>query len=43
MEKSKIGEERLPSMLKLYILLEEGPMDGMNLWIFFNKIETMTE
>jgi hypothetical protein len=31
MEKSKIGEEHLPSMLKLYILLEEGPMDGMNL------------
>jgi hypothetical protein len=29
-----IGEERLPSMLKLCILLEERRMDGINLLIF---------
>jgi hypothetical protein len=43
MEKTMIGEERLPSTLKLCILLEERSMDGMNLWNFFNKIETMIE
>jgi hypothetical protein len=30
-EKTMIGEERLPSTLKLCILLEERPMDGTNL------------
>jgi hypothetical protein len=29
-----IGEERLPSTLKLCILLEERPMDGINLSFF---------
>jgi hypothetical protein len=43
MEKTMIGKERLPSTLKLCILLEERSMDGMNLWNFFNKIETMIE
>jgi hypothetical protein len=43
MEKTMIGEERLPLMQKLCILLEERHMDGMNLWNFFNKIEIMTE
>jgi hypothetical protein len=31
MVKTMIGEERLPSMLKLCIQLEEKPMDGMDL------------
>jgi hypothetical protein len=31
MEKTTIGEERLPSTLKLCILLEERRMDGINL------------
>jgi hypothetical protein len=31
MEKTTIGEERLPSTLKLCILLEARRMDGMNL------------
>jgi hypothetical protein len=31
MEKTMIGEKHLPSMLKLCILLEERPMDGINL------------
>jgi hypothetical protein len=31
MVKTRIGEERLPSMLKLCILLEERSMDSMNL------------
>jgi hypothetical protein len=31
MEKPMIGKERLPSTLKLCILLEERPMDGMNI------------
>jgi hypothetical protein len=33
-EKTTIGEERLPSTLKLCILLEERRMDDINLWIF---------
>jgi hypothetical protein len=31
MEKTTIGEERLPSTLKLCILLEERRMNGINL------------
>jgi hypothetical protein len=31
MEKTMISTERLPSTLKLCILLEEWPMDDMNL------------
>jgi hypothetical protein len=34
MEKTTIGEERLPLALKLCILLEERRMDGINLSIF---------
>jgi hypothetical protein len=33
-QKTMIGEERLPSTLKLCILLEERPMDSMILSIF---------
>jgi hypothetical protein len=31
LEKTTIGEERLPSTLKMHILLEARRMDGMNL------------
>jgi hypothetical protein len=34
MEKTTIGEECLPSTLKLCILLEERRMDGTNFIIF---------
>jgi hypothetical protein len=34
MDKTIISEERLPSTLKLCILLEERPMDSINLWFF---------